>query len=83
MNVTIWSNSKRGVGTDDENVSNDSAMKHDTGIKFNIESPRFPFRGRPDLNFDLEDASNAVEYFKLLIVEVISGEANTGFRKHA
>lgn len=63
MNMTIWSNSKQGVSTDDDDVSNDSDMKHDTGIKFDIESPRFPFRGRPDLNFDLEDPSNAREYF--------------------
>lgn len=86
MNVKIWSSSKQGVSTDDEYVSNDSDMKHDTGIKFDIESPHFPFRGRPDLNFDLEDPNNPMEYFKLLIVEVISGETNTcppGFIKHA
>jgi hypothetical protein len=51
-------------------------MKNDTGIKFDIESPHFPFRGRPNLNLDLEGPNNTMEYFKLLIVEVISGEAN-------
>jgi hypothetical protein len=60
-------------------------MKHDTRIKFSIESPHFPYIGRPGLNVDIQDSNDPVEYFKLLIVTLISRETSTcltGFRKH-
>jgi hypothetical protein len=53
-------------------------MQHAVWVKLGAELPSFPFTGTSDMNVDLEDPTNPLEYFELLhtpeIVDVIARE---------
>jgi hypothetical protein len=50
-------------------------MQHGIWAKSGAERPHFPYTGKPGINVDLEDFSNALEYFEWFctpeIMEVI------------
>jgi hypothetical protein len=56
------------------------AVQPDVWTNSGAERPRFPFTGKPGINFDLDDPSNPFEYFELFctpdIVEVIARQTN-------
>jgi hypothetical protein len=65
---------------EEENVSDNSGMQHDTWAKPGDEQLCFLFTGKPGIDVHLEDPSNPLEYFELFctpeIVEVIARETN-------
>jgi hypothetical protein len=68
MVMEFLSGSEQSDSSDDEDdVNDDSDMQHGTWAKVGAERPRFPFSGKPGLNFDLEDLNNPLEYYELLI----------------
>ena len=49
-------------------------------LKLGTERPCFSFTGKPDLNVEIQDAENLLQFFKLFIMleitELISRETN-------
>jgi hypothetical protein len=92
INMNISSGGEQSVSSDEaENVSDNNSMQLDEWANSDAERPRFPFIGKPGINFDLEDPSNPLGYFELFfmpgIAEIIARERNRYvqkfFRKHA
>jgi hypothetical protein len=80
-NVKILLGGERNVISDEaENISNSSSMQPDVWADLGAEQPCFPFTGKPDINVDLEDPSDPLEYFELFcapdIAKVIARETN-------
>jgi hypothetical protein len=78
--VNILLGGEQSVSSDKaENVSNNSSMKPDKWTNSGA-GRHFPFTGKLDINVDLENPGNLLEYFELFcmpdIVEVIVRETN-------
>jgi hypothetical protein len=78
INVKILSCGEQSVSwNDEENVSDSSSMQHGIWAKTASEQPCFPFTDKTDINIDLGDPSNPLEYFCTPeIMEVIARETN-------
>jgi hypothetical protein len=63
INVKILSCDEESVSSDEkENVSDNTACSMTYGQKSGDEQPHSPPIGKPDMNVDLEEPSNSLEY---------------------
>jgi hypothetical protein len=76
--VKILSCGEQSVSSDEEqNIGDSSNMQHAIWAKTGAEQPCFLFTEKTDLNIDLGNPSNPLEYFCTReIVEVIARERN-------
>jgi hypothetical protein len=54
-------------GDEEESVSDSSSMQHGIWANSAAEWPHFPFIGKPGLNIDLEDPSNPLGIFWVVL----------------
>jgi hypothetical protein len=81
MNVDILSgNEQREHFYDEDSADDNSDRQYNTWRSVGTERPHFSFSGKPDINVDLENQNNPLEYIGLFITpevaEIVSRETN-------